>query len=49
MHTTLLTLLNSNWAQVGTTDAWISAVNAQEALQGSDLGSSAMAGAERAS
>ncbi|WP_309070254.1 isochorismatase family protein [Arthrobacter sp.] len=49
VHTTLLTLLNSNWAQVGTTDAWISAVNAQEALQGSDLGSSAMAGAERAS
>ncbi|WP_458115873.1 isochorismatase family protein [Arthrobacter sp. D2-10] len=49
VHTTLLTLLNSNWAQVGTTDAWISAVNAQEALQGSDLGSSAVAGAERAS
>lgn len=49
VHTTLLTLLNSNWAQVGTTGAWISAVNAQEALQGSDLGSSAVAGAERAS
>ncbi|NJC23676.1 nicotinamidase-related amidase [Arthrobacter pigmenti] len=48
VHTTLLTLLNSNWARVGTTDAWINAVNTQESLQGSDLGSSAVAGAERA-
>lgn len=48
VHSTLLALLNSNWARVGTTDAWINAVNAQEALQGSDLGSSAVAGAERA-
>lgn len=48
VHTTLLTLLNSNWAHVGTTDTWINAVKTQESLQGSDLGSSAAAGAERA-
>ena len=48
VHTTLLTLLNSNWARVGATDAWTNAINKEESLQGSDLGSSAMAGAERA-
>ena len=48
VHTTLLTLLNSNWARVGATDAWTNAVNRQESLRGSDLGSSATAGAERA-
>lgn len=48
VHTTLLALLQSNWASVGTTDAWISAVTAQQALPGSDLGSSAVAGAARA-
>jgi nicotinamidase-related amidase len=48
VHTTLLTLLNSNWARVGTTEAWTSAVNKQESLRGSDLGSSAIDGAERA-
>lgn len=48
LHTTLLTLLNSNWAHVGTTNAWISALDTKEALPGSDLGSSAMAGAQLA-
>ncbi|OUM42553.1 isochorismatase family protein [Arthrobacter sedimenti] len=45
VHTTLLTLLNSNWASVGTTAAWTAAVDAQQALKGSDLGSSAATGA----
>lgn len=48
VHTTLLTLLNSNWARVGTTEAWTDAIAAQEFLEASDLGSSAMTGAERA-
>ncbi|WP_026531989.1 isochorismatase family protein [Arthrobacter sp. H41] len=48
VHTTLLALLNSNWASVGTTDAWTSALNAHQALPGSDLGNSAAAGAARA-
>lgn len=45
VHTTLLALLNSNWASVGTTDAWTEALTAQRALPGSDLGNSAAAGA----
>lgn len=45
VHTALLALLNSNWAAVGTTDAWTAALDAGEALKRSDLGSSAMAGA----
>ena len=45
VHTTLLALLNSNWAAVGTTDAWTAALDAGQALKRSDLGSSAMAGA----
>lgn len=45
VHTTLLALLNSNWAAVGTTDAWTDALEAGQALKRSDLGSSAMAGA----
>lgn len=48
VHTTLLTLLNSNWARVGKTEEWTNAIDTQESLQGSDLGSSAMAGTERA-
>lgn len=48
VHTTLLALLNSNWASVGTTDAWIEALPAGQALPGSDLGSSAAAGTARA-
>jgi nicotinamidase-related amidase len=44
VHTTLLALLNSNWAAVSTTDAWVDALEAQQALKKSDLGSSAIAG-----
>jgi nicotinamidase-related amidase len=47
VHTTLLTLLNSNWAAVSTTDEWADALKARQPLKSSDLGSSAMAGAER--
>lgn len=47
VHTTLMALLNSNWAAVSTTDAWADALGAQQALTKSDLGSSAMAGAAR--
>ena len=49
VHTTLLALLNSNFAAVGTTDEWIDAVSADAALPKSDLGSSAVAGAALAS
>ncbi|WP_043446146.1 isochorismatase family protein [Arthrobacter sp. L77] len=48
VHTTLLALLNSNWAAVGSTDSWIAALTAHQPLPGSDLGSSAAAGAARA-
>lgn len=44
VHSTLLTLLHSNWAAVGTTDAWVEALDARQALEKSDLGSSAIAG-----
>jgi nicotinamidase-related amidase len=46
VHTTLLTLLNSNWAAIADTDTWINALTSQQALTGSDLGSSAIAGLE---
>lgn len=46
VHTTLLALLNSNWAAVADTATWTNARNSGEALAGSDLGSSAMAGSE---
>jgi nicotinamidase-related amidase len=49
VHETLMALLNSNWAKVSTTEAWTRALAAGQPLAGSDLGSSAMAGAERAS
>ena len=45
VHSTLLALLNSNWAAVSTTEVWAAAVEAGEALAKSDLGSSAVAGA----
>jgi nicotinamidase-related amidase len=47
VHTTLMALLNSNWAAVSTTDAWVDALGAGSALERSDLGSSAVAGAVR--
>jgi nicotinamidase-related amidase len=46
VHTTLLTLLNSNWAAVADTDRWTNALHTRQALKGSDLGSSAIAGSE---
>lgn len=48
VHTTLMTVLHSNLAAVAPTGAWIDAVSAGVALPGSNLGASAMAGAERA-
>jgi len=47
IHTTLMTLLNSNWASVVTTDVWSDALAGTELLSGSDLGSSAVAGAQK--
>src|SRR5699024_7907841 len=44
VHETLMAVLNSNLATVATTDAWAEAVRSGSALQGSDLGSSAMQG-----
>lgn len=46
VHTTLLTLLNSNWAAVADTAAWADALASQQALTKSDLGSSAVAGSQ---
>jgi len=46
VHTTLLALLNSNWAAVADTGTWANALSAQQPLTGSDLGSSAVAGLE---
>ncbi|KRE91384.1 isochorismatase family protein [Arthrobacter sp. Soil764] len=48
VHTTLLALLNSNWAAVADTNTWANALAAQQPLTGSDLGSSAVAGLELA-
>lgn len=48
VHTTLLTLLNSNFAAVADTAAWAEALGSGQSLPKSDLGSSAMAGAKRA-
>lgn len=44
VHTTLMTLLNSNFAAVATTDAWIEAARSGAELSKSDLGTSAMQG-----
>lgn len=46
VYTTLLTLLNSNWAAVADTDTWTNALGTRQALSRSDLGSSAVAGFE---
>lgn len=48
VHTTLMTLLNSNFAAVGSTTAWLEALSSGEALSGSDLVSSAIQGAQEA-
>jgi nicotinamidase-related amidase len=48
VHATLLTLLNSNFAAVGDTLAWTDAVAAGRPLPKSDLGTSAVMGAQRA-
>ena len=45
VHTTLLALLNSNWAAVADTDQWVQAVDAGTALTGSNLVISAVQGA----
>ncbi len=48
VHTTLLALLNSNFAAVADTLAWTDAVAAGQPLPKSDLGTSAITGAQRA-
>ncbi|RYJ06876.1 MAG: hypothetical protein EON52_04105 [Actinomycetales bacterium] len=47
VHSTLMVLLNSNFAAVGTTDDWVEAARAGTALPKSDLGTSALQGRER--
>lgn len=44
LHEVLLVLLHSNFAAVGTTEAWVTAVQSGEALPKSDLGTSATQG-----
>lgn len=44
VHETLMALLHSNWAAVAGTDAWIAALQAGEALNKSDLVTSAARG-----
>lgn len=48
VHTTLMALLNSNFAAVATAEAWMDAVEQGSSLAKSDLGSSAVAGAQMA-
>lgn len=48
VHTTMMTLLNSNFAAVAPTSTWTAAVTGNEPLDRSDLGSSATAGAQAA-
>lgn len=48
VHQTLMAVLNSNWAHVSTTATWTAALAAGEPTTGSDLVSSAIAGAEQA-
>ncbi|MFG3420317.1 isochorismatase family protein [Micromonospora sp. NPDC049460] len=48
VHTTLLALLNSNFAAVADTATWSGAVAAGRSLPKSDLGTSAVTGARRA-
>lgn len=49
VHTTLMALLNSNWAAVHTTAEWVESLGAGSALAQSDLVSSAVEGARQAS
>ncbi|MDI6104200.1 isochorismatase family protein [Actinoplanes sp. NEAU-A12] len=49
LHTTLLTLLNSNFAAVADTMTWSDAASAGRPLSKSDLGTSAVMGARHAS
>ena len=44
VHETLMTLLNSNWAAVTTTDTWIAALRDGSTLEGGNLVESAVAG-----
>lgn len=44
LHTTLMVLLNSNFAAVGDTDSWVEAARAGTEMVKSDLGTSAMKG-----
>ena len=44
VHETLMALLDSNFAAVGTTEAWANAVEQGQPLAGSDLGTSAVQG-----
>ena len=44
LHEVLMVLLHSNFAAVGTTEAWTTAVQSGQALPKSDLGSSAVQG-----
>ncbi len=44
LHTTLMVLLNSNFAAVADTDSWVEAARAGVELPKSDLGTSAMQG-----
>lgn len=46
VHTTLMTVLHSNFAAVATTDAWVSAVGAGEPLPKDNLPTSATRGAQ---
>lgn len=48
VHTTLMTLLHSNWAAVASTEAWVSTLTAGAPLPKSDLGTSAVMGAQHA-
>ena len=46
VHTTLMALLHSNFAAVATTQSWTDALTAGDALPTSDLGTSAVRGAQ---
>lgn len=48
IHRTIMTVLHSNLAAVATTDAWTRALSSQEPLSKSDLGTSAVRGAQEA-
>ncbi|TFD52183.1 isochorismatase family protein [Cryobacterium frigoriphilum] len=48
VHTTLMALLNSNFAAVASTESWTDAVANGSTLAKGDLGSSAVVGAQRA-